>query len=241
MRLDAIPELGFVEPKPQHIAVAEAIRLAIALGRYLPGERLPSERDLAASLGVGRMTLRTAIRLLNDEGLLLTSRGRSGGSTIAETKQRKDRKRELVKRARDELRENYEFRLAIEPVAARLCAERATKLERSTISQLANVTPDSLVQYRALDSRFHLAIGEACGNGPLLEAVRQARADFFIWADAVWILSETLSDETETSGEQHLAITNAINESDATQAEQNMTMHLEWSRSSFATRLQLQP
>jgi GntR family transcriptional repressor for pyruvate dehydrogenase complex len=239
VHLEAAPELGFVEPKPQHVAVAEALRLAIALGRFAPGDRLPPERDLAASLGVGRMTLRQGIRLLNEEGLVRTSRGRTGGSVVAETRQPVVGTSDLILSANERIRENYEFRLSVEPVAARLCAQRATKAQLKTIAELAEATPESLARYRALDSRFHLAIGEACGNGLILDGVRRARADFFIWADAVWILSETLSEETETSGEQHRAIANAVVKGDPVRAERNMTTHLEWSYSSFAARLPL--
>jgi GntR family transcriptional repressor for pyruvate dehydrogenase complex len=57
---------------------------AIAIGEYLPGSKLPSERDLAASLQVGRMTVRAAIARLVDRGLLETQRGRGGGSFVTE-------------------------------------------------------------------------------------------------------------------------------------------------------------
>jgi DNA-binding FadR family transcriptional regulator len=57
---------------------------AIAIGEYLPGAKLPSERDLAASLRVGRMTVRAAIARLVDRGLLETQRGRGGGSFVTE-------------------------------------------------------------------------------------------------------------------------------------------------------------
>jgi GntR family transcriptional repressor for pyruvate dehydrogenase complex len=57
---------------------------AIAIGEYLPGSKLPSERDLAASLKVGRMTVRAAIGRLVERGLLETQRGRGGGSFVTE-------------------------------------------------------------------------------------------------------------------------------------------------------------
>src|SRR5256885_508909 len=59
--------------------VADRLVTAIALGEYLPGERLPSERDLAALLGVGRSTIREASGRLLAAGLVDVRRGRQGG------------------------------------------------------------------------------------------------------------------------------------------------------------------
>jgi GntR family transcriptional repressor for pyruvate dehydrogenase complex len=57
---------------------------AIAIGEYLAGSKLPSERELASSLQVGRMTVRAAIARLVGRGLLETQRGRGGGSFVLE-------------------------------------------------------------------------------------------------------------------------------------------------------------
>ncbi|MFJ6001636.1 FadR/GntR family transcriptional regulator [Arthrobacter sp. NPDC092385] len=62
--------------------IADRLVTAIAVGEYLPGARLPSERDLAISLGVGRMTVREAIARLVSQGILETRRGRNGGSFV---------------------------------------------------------------------------------------------------------------------------------------------------------------
>ena len=63
-----------------YAAVVERIRRALALGVLLPGERLPAERALAEELGVSRVTVREALRVLQGEGLLVTKRD-SGGTT----------------------------------------------------------------------------------------------------------------------------------------------------------------
>jgi GntR family transcriptional repressor for pyruvate dehydrogenase complex len=62
--------------------IADRLITAVAVGEYLPGSRLPSERNLAVSLGVGRMTVREAIARLVAEGVLETRRGRNGGSFV---------------------------------------------------------------------------------------------------------------------------------------------------------------
>ncbi|HYO01971.1 MAG TPA: winged helix-turn-helix domain-containing protein [Mycobacterium sp.] len=64
--------------------ITDRLITAIAIGEHLPGARLPVERDLAAALGVGRMTVRAALARLVERGLLETRRGRGGGSYVVE-------------------------------------------------------------------------------------------------------------------------------------------------------------
>lgn len=63
---------------------------AIATGRLAPGDRLPTEQDLASWLGVSRMTLRHALAELAQRGLVTRTVGRSGGTFVAEPKVEQD-------------------------------------------------------------------------------------------------------------------------------------------------------
>ena len=65
------------DPRPPYVQVADDLRAAIASGRYSPGERLPSNRDLAQEYGVALMTMQRALGALADEGhvALYKSRG----------------------------------------------------------------------------------------------------------------------------------------------------------------------
>src|SRR5512132_1788780 len=60
----------------------ERVLHAIKLGVVTAGERLPPERDLAVRLGVSRVTLREAIKVLEQAGYVESVRGRSGGTFV---------------------------------------------------------------------------------------------------------------------------------------------------------------
>lgn len=64
--------------------VTERLITAVAVGEFLPGTRLPAERDLSPLLGVGRTTVRASLDDLSTRGLIERRRGRGGGTFVAE-------------------------------------------------------------------------------------------------------------------------------------------------------------
>lgn len=71
---------------PAHTQIEAALLAAIERGRLAPGHRLPAERELADRYGVSRMTLRQALGALEQQGLVVRSKGRYGGTFVAEPK-----------------------------------------------------------------------------------------------------------------------------------------------------------
>jgi GntR family transcriptional regulator len=71
---------------PAHAQIESALEHAIERGRLSPGDRLPAERELAERYGVSRMTLRQALGALEQRGRLTRSKGRYGGTYVAEAK-----------------------------------------------------------------------------------------------------------------------------------------------------------
>jgi GntR family transcriptional regulator len=69
-----------------HAQIEDWLAGAIAAGELAAGDRLPSEHDLAAWLGVSRMTLRHALSELTQRGLVIRTVGRNGGTFVAEPK-----------------------------------------------------------------------------------------------------------------------------------------------------------
>lgn len=103
---------------------------AITRGHLRAGERLPSEADLAKSLGVAPVTVREALLALRGRGLVVTRRGRNGGSFVAEHADPLSFARDAVRRAsRVALRDLGAHYAAITGACVRLAARRADPSE----------------------------------------------------------------------------------------------------------------
>lgn len=63
------------DPRPPYIQVANDLRAAILTRKFTPGEKLPSGADLAKRYGIARMTVQQALRILKDEGLIVSRQG----------------------------------------------------------------------------------------------------------------------------------------------------------------------
>jgi GntR family transcriptional regulator len=78
------PELSAPATEPAHARIEHWLEGLITSGRLRPDDKLPAEVEMAAALGVSRMTLRQALSTLEAKGLVVRRRGRWGGSFVAE-------------------------------------------------------------------------------------------------------------------------------------------------------------
>lgn len=83
-RLRDLPDLDRDSTVPAHAQIEAWLVEQVDTGALRPGDRLPGERDLAARLGVSRMTLRQALARLARHGVLVRTPGRAGGAFVAE-------------------------------------------------------------------------------------------------------------------------------------------------------------
>jgi DNA-binding FadR family transcriptional regulator len=199
----------------------ERLLQALRLGVLAPGGRLPPGRELAASLGVSRATLREALATLQSAGYLETRRGRYGG-TFVRAPPPSDR---VVRRpSAAELDDVLQFRLVLEAGAAEAAAGRAlTRAERGHLSgRLAECTGAELSDYRRLDSRLHLAVAEVAGSPSLTTAVADVRIRVNELLDAIPLLPPNI----EHSDRQHAAVVMAILTGDPAGARRGMAEHL---------------
>lgn len=226
---------GVLEPLAKPAAyelVVDRLRRAIHLASYIPGDRLPPERTLANQLGVSRVTVREALRVLQGEGYLKTRSG--GASTVQAVSVSARQFRQQLKQRWRELDALVTFRLAIECAAAKLAAGNR---DRSDIRHIdATLTRleacHNLAEFRREDSAFHLAVATAARNPFLRDAIEDARAAMFWWIDA---LENKL--DVSASVRDHREIADAIRDGRGDAASRAMSMHIEGTRN--ALRLSL--
>src|ERR1700694_5157302 len=119
-----LPDAVFA-PVRSHTAFEETVdRLGTAISLWLlaPGSRLPAERELCARLGIARSTLRQALTALSQSGHVFATRGRGGGTVVADPQPPAD---PPSARMLAQWRETCDQRLAVELGVAILAAERA--------------------------------------------------------------------------------------------------------------------
>ncbi|MFI5755797.1 FadR/GntR family transcriptional regulator [Streptomyces sp. NPDC051569] len=204
----------------------EQILQVLRLGLVADGERLPAERELAERLRISRVTLREVLRVLQDQGLLESRRGRYGGTfvrprpgTPAVGAGAELRRRVAAVDIEDVLR----FREVLEVGAAGLCAvhgltgEQAGRLR----SALAATHDAPLTEYRRLDTLLHLTVAELAGSATLTAQYAGVRATVNDLLDCIPLLVRNL----EHSQQQHTALVGAVLDGDADGAREIAREH----------------
>ena len=172
------PTFQLVETKSLAEAVAEQLMALIAKGQLKPGDRLPTEPELMAQFGVGRSTLREAVKSLVVAGLLETRR--SAGTFVSEsyTDFLSQRLNWGMVFSKQELRHIIDVRCALEEQAVALAAEFATDQQKARLSDLVDtisqqgIEPEQAVEN---DIAFHVGIAEASNNPLLLNLILNLR------------------------------------------------------------------
>lgn len=154
--------------------VADRLMTAIALGEFVPGQRLPSERELASMLAVSRTTIREAVARLATLGMVEVRRGRHGGAyVLADSGPDADAavRRTLVP-GWAQMERLLDVRTLLEPLIARTAAERRQPADceriRETLTQYRDAGTDREASSRA-DGAFHASVAQATGNPYLVE------------------------------------------------------------------------
>jgi GntR family transcriptional regulator, transcriptional repressor for pyruvate dehydrogenase complex len=197
----------------------------IRLGFVAPGEALPSERDLATRLSVSRDTVREAIRELAEAGYLVSKRGRYGGTFVSDELPAVPVTGQPM--SNEEIEDVLGLRGILEVGAVRAVAAKSlTAAERDTLwnrlKETAKAGPDD---YRRLDSRLHLTIGELAGTPSLVPLLADNRTRVNALLDSI----PSLGPNIQHSNEQHEAIVVAILTGDPDRAAQAALEHLEGS------------
>lgn len=205
-------DMGFepgAHPRTAQQLAFETVRRAILRGQLAPGTRL-TQGDLAASLSLSTTPVREALRRLASEGLV-----------------RIDTHRGAIVRGvdKDELREIYEIRLLLEPLAIRKAVLRITdeELDRAERLWMSMNDRSDLRNWVEANRAFHAVFAEASGSQTLIRVtgtLRDSAANYIHW------LSVADADLPVRANEEHRRLLDACRARDAEAAAQVEEAHL---------------
>jgi GntR family transcriptional regulator, transcriptional repressor for pyruvate dehydrogenase complex len=221
-----LPKIAISHRPPAAQQIAHQLLEYFVSGKVKPGDRLPSERQLAESLGVSRSIVREALKSL---GMLSLIKVKPGGGYYLQ-----DVPSNLLPRSVEwglllgerHTEDLVEARGFIEVAVVRLAAERRDEKTLSRLQDLlaqmrtAHNNPKKFVE---ADIGFHIALGEASQNSALRDILSGMRSLLDVWVRRVVYAA----DDLPTRYRRHLAIFEAIKKRDPEAAARAMAEHME--------------
>ncbi|UOT05572.1 FadR family transcriptional regulator [Rhodococcus opacus] len=203
---------------------ADLLRARIASGEWEVGAKLPGETTLAAELGVGRSTVREAVRMLAGLGMVESRQG--AGVFLRRSSPRQDWDRVL---RTEEIRHVVEVRHTVEIEAARLAASRRDEADvaalRRALDARSAASGAGAAAFVDADIALHRAVVVAAHNPVLTELfetfvprLREAMLDLMDVMD--------LTAHSEPDADAHRLLVDAIADGDAEEAVRVSTDHL---------------
>lgn len=219
-QLAAVPSESIV------FRVAQSLLQHLTSGAVAPGTRLPSERQLAASMNVGRSAVREALASLDLLGIVSIRPG--SGTYLRETNS------EILTKAIDwglmlgqpRVLDLVEVRQSLEVQSAMLAAQRATDAEvellAEQIKSMQAATHD-VARFVELDVDFHLRVAQLAHNSVLSDILRSVRSLLLAWVERTSVDEEVV----ETSLDEHKRVFESIQNHDVEGARAAMQSHMD--------------
>ena len=216
--------------RPGYEVVAEQIAQLIAEREMAPGDRMPTERELAARLGSSRTVVREAIKILSASGRVSAHKGR--GLYVADGEGMLGASRFggfFMPTNLDHIFMLFEFRRIQEIAASRLAATQASPAELRVIEAAVHAcrqghrTGDN-AQFESGDDAFHLSVAAASHNSFLVAAVREARR---LQQQASVIGIRGMGGHAAEAVEEHESIYRAIRDGQPEAAAEATVVHLD--------------
>lgn len=226
-------------PAPVTDAATDRLRGLIISGQVHPGDRLPAEAVLSAQMGVSRGSLREAVRVLVDSGVLDVRRGDGTYVTALTPELLLSGLGTAVQMMRDtSMLKLIETRRVLEPAVTALAAQRASDEEVRQINLHLTMMRqshdlDELVKH---DADFHHAVSTSSGNtvlSSILNGISDVTTLTRVWRG---LIDKDARDRTIA---EHSAIASAISAHDSLLAEAAALLHVcsieSWIRETVAT------
>jgi GntR family transcriptional regulator, transcriptional repressor for pyruvate dehydrogenase complex len=200
----------------------ERLGTAIKLGMLPPGTRLPAERELCSKLEIARSTLRQALLALAQSGHLHATRGRGGGTFVADPQPPGEPPSPEVLAC---WRDICDERMAVEVGVAVLAAERAQEEVLDALDALV-VVCDRLLEdfpaYRQADVRLHIGLAEATRSSRLVTAMTETQGAMSGLISLIAHPPEVL----DSANDQHRRLLAAVRRHDQAAAAREMAEYL---------------
>jgi GntR family transcriptional regulator, transcriptional repressor for pyruvate dehydrogenase complex len=199
----------------------ERLGTAIRIGLLAPGSKLPPERQLAEELRISRSTLRQALTTLVQSGHLTATRGRTGGTFVAERPPLHEREDDPLGRDAWAV---LDHRVAVEVGAVILAAERAERSDLDALSELVErmAQPGDFEDYRRADIRFHIGIAEAARSPHLVTEMTEVQGQM---SDLIALIAHP-EEVLTRSNAQHRKLVALVRDGDADRAAPLMRKHI---------------
>ncbi len=216
--------------RPGYELLAEQLLQLIGELALGPGDRMPTEAELASRLGASRTMVREAVKILSAIGRVRAYKGR--GLYVADGETMLGARRWsgfFLPTNLDHIFMLFEFRRVQEAEASRLAADRASPSELRIIESAVQTCRDGFVsgddsRFQEGDDAFHLGVAAASHNAFLVAAVREAR----MLQRQVSLLSVLgVGGHAEAAVEEHDAIFCAIRDGEPETAAQASCLHLD--------------
>lgn len=210
------------------IEISSQLRQAIFNGEYKPGDRLPSERELADTFGVSRIIVREAVWDLKKSGIVKIKRGAHGGAFIQEMQHNAVTSvmQDVLTMGGARPVDIIAVRLILEPAAAELAARNATNEDIELLKKNLETRPEKMTaEVIRWNIEFHRIVANASHN-PIFSLLTNILLDFAeklllgIFDSHGW--EKVLHDE-----HTHSKILNKIVQKDTTGTKQLFFEHLQ--------------
>lgn len=202
-------------------------QLAKIIAASRPGARLPTEKELCEQLGVGRSTLREALRSLSFIGAIQTRQG-AGTYVSRPDEQNIQRLFSLgLLMQRVQVNDIIEARRSLEVEAVRIAALRRTDTDKQNLTEIVQAMRESASSGTGkrpaeYDVEFHITLARASHNSVLIHLINGMRGLLEVWMDKVLDQPSW----TERAMRDHDLILDAVLSGDAEQAAECMRSHL---------------
>lgn len=217
-----------VQPVTVFQAVFDQLSALLASDAFAPGDRLPSERELAEQLRVSRPSVREALKALRALGVV-DVRGRS---SYVKGDQRTGEPALILPLAEVELLEIHEFREAVELHIAELAAERAAVHDADALDRVLATMQQAFERdveaFVAAERQFYRALAQAAGNRLLLAAHAQIHDHDLVQQhlQAAALHAAAVDGAMEETLRAHCQIVEAVRRRDGAKARRLMQQHL---------------